>query len=48
MHSAWVLGDVEIRPAERRVLRAGVPQPLGGRAFDLLLALLVRRGEVLS
>ena len=48
MHSAWVLGDVEIRPAERRVLRAGVPQPLGGRAFDLLLALIERRGEVLS
>jgi DNA-binding winged helix-turn-helix (wHTH) protein len=30
------------------VLRAGVPQALGGRAFDLLLALIERRGEVLS
>ena len=48
MPSAWVLGEVEIRPAERRVLRAGVPQALGGRAFDLLLALIERRGEVLS
>ena len=46
--SAWVFGEVEIRPAERRVLRAGVPQALGGRAFDLLLALIERRGEVLS
>ena len=46
--SAWVLGEVEIRPAERRVLRAGVPLALGGRAFDLLLALIERRGEVLS
>ena len=48
MPSSWVFGEVEIRPAERRVLRAGVPQPLGGRAFDLLLALIDRRGEVLS
>ena len=48
MQSAWVFGEVEIRPAERRVLRAGVPQALGGRAFDLLLALIERRGEVLS
>ena len=48
MPSAWILGEVEIRPAERRVLRAGVPQALGGRAFDLLLALIERRGEVLS
>jgi predicted ATPase/DNA-binding winged helix-turn-helix (wHTH) protein len=48
MPSALVFGDVEIRPAERRVLRGGVPQALGGRAFDLLLALIERRGEVLS
>jgi predicted ATPase/DNA-binding winged helix-turn-helix (wHTH) protein len=48
MAAAWVFGDIEIRPAERRVLRAGVPQALGGRAFDLLLALIERRGEVLS
>ena len=48
MPSAWVFGEVEIRPAQRRVLRAGVPQALGGRAFDLLLALIERRGEVLS
>ena len=30
------------------MLRAGVPLPLGGRAFDLMLALIKRRGEVLS
>jgi DNA-binding winged helix-turn-helix (wHTH) protein len=28
------------------VLRAGVPQSLGGSAFDLLRALIERRGEV--
>ena len=32
MPSAWVFGEVEVRPAERRVLRARVPQALGGRA----------------
>ncbi len=46
--SAWVFGGVEIQPAERRVLRAAVPQALGSRAFDLLLALIERRREVLS
>ena len=45
MPSAWVFGEVEIRPAERRVLRAGVPQALGGRAFDLLLALVSARPQ---
>ena len=48
MASAWLFGEVEIWPAERRVLRAGVAQSLGGRAFDLLLALIERRGELLS
>jgi DNA-binding winged helix-turn-helix (wHTH) protein len=48
MPSAWVFGEVEIRPAVRRVLRAGVPQALGGRAFDLLLALVERHGQALS
>lgn len=32
--------DFELRPAERVLLRAGQPLPLGSRAFDLLLALV--------
>ena len=36
--------DFELRPAERVLLRAGQPLPLGSRAFDLLLALVRRAG----
>ncbi|MEO6595245.1 MAG: winged helix-turn-helix domain-containing protein, partial [Planctomycetota bacterium] len=39
---------MEIRTAERRVLRDGVPQALGARAFDLLLVLIELRGQVVS
>ena len=38
----------EVRPAERRLLAHGQPVSLGGRAFDLLLALIEQRDRVVS
>lgn len=39
---------VEIRADERRLLVRGVPVALGGRAFDLLLALIEQRDRVVG
>jgi predicted ATPase/DNA-binding winged helix-turn-helix (wHTH) protein len=44
--SSIQLGRVTVLPTQRRVLLDGEPARLGGRAFDLLQALLTRRGEV--
>jgi DNA-binding response OmpR family regulator len=41
-------GEVEVRPASRTVLRRGEPVALTPKEFDLLRALLVRRGAVAS
>jgi len=41
-------GQVEIRPAERRILINGQAANVGARAFDLLLALIDRRDRVVS
>ena len=41
-------GDIEVNPASRTVYRAGVLVGLAPREFDLLLALLRRRGAVAS
>ena len=41
-------GDIEVNPASRTVYRAGRPVTLAPREFDLLLALLRRRGAVAS
>lgn len=41
-------GRFELRPREGRLLDAGAPVPLGGRAFDLLIALVERAGELVS
>jgi predicted ATPase/DNA-binding winged helix-turn-helix (wHTH) protein len=41
-------GRVEVRPAERRVLVGGTPAALGGRAFDVLVALIERRDRVVG
>ena len=38
----------EVRPAERRLLAHGQPVSLGGRAFDLLLALIELRDRVVA
>lgn len=39
-------GRFELRPRSRELLEGGTPVALGGRAFDLLLALLMRRDRV--
>ena len=41
-------GDVEVDAARRMVLRGGEPVDLSPKEFDLLLALLRRRGAVIS
>ncbi|MCW5611402.1 MAG: helix-turn-helix transcriptional regulator [Rubrivivax sp.] len=41
-------GRFELRPQEQRLLADGEPVALGGRAFDLLLALARRPGELLT
>ena len=38
----------EIDLARRELRSRGVPVPLGGRAFDVLIALLERPGELVS
>lgn len=42
------VGEFELRLPERLLLRAGQPQPLGGRALDLLLALARHHDRVVS
>ena len=41
-------GRFELRPAQRRLLVDGVAAPLGSRAFDVLVALIEGRDEVLT
>jgi len=41
-------GDIEVIPASRTVLRSGQPVPLTPKEFDLLVALLRRRGAVVT
>jgi len=43
-----VFGDVEVSPATRTVLRRGDPVELTPKEFDLLVALLERKGAVIS
>jgi len=38
----------EVRPLQRQLLVEGQPATLGARAFDLLLALIERRGQLLT
>src|SRR5215469_4054045 len=40
--------DFVALPAARTLLHRGMPVEIGGRAFDLLLALLRRRGAIVS
>jgi len=44
----YVFGEIEVRAVEREFLRAGEPQRVGARAFDLLLALIERRGGLVT
>jgi TolB-like protein len=46
--SIYRFGDVEVRADERRVLRNGQALVLGGRAFDLLLALIEHRERMVG
>jgi len=41
-------GRFELQPGERRLLVDGVPAVIGGRAFDLLLALAERPGKLVG
>ena len=48
MPQCYRFGQVEIRPAERRILIDGQPSNVGARAFDLLIALIEHRDRVVS
>jgi predicted ATPase/DNA-binding winged helix-turn-helix (wHTH) protein len=41
-------GPFELQPADRRLLADGAPVSLGARAFDLLVALVARAGQLVS
>jgi predicted ATPase/DNA-binding winged helix-turn-helix (wHTH) protein len=46
--STVLFGPFRLSPAERRLSKHSMPVELGGRAFDILLALVDRAGEVVS
>lgn len=48
MLDRYVFGEIEVRAVERELLRAGEPQRIGARAFDLLLALIERSGRLVT
>ncbi len=48
MHPSLRFENVELRPAARQLLIGGVEAHVGGRAFDMLVALVERRGRVVS
>lgn len=48
MTHCYRFGQVEIRPAERRILIDGQPASVGARAFDVLLALIDRKDRVVT
>jgi DNA-binding winged helix-turn-helix (wHTH) protein len=41
-------GRFELRASERKLLRQGMVVDIGDRAFDVLVALVVRRGQVVT
>ena len=45
---AFAFGPFELRPAQRRLLRAGEPVALSVRQADLLLTLVTRAGQVVT
>jgi predicted ATPase/DNA-binding winged helix-turn-helix (wHTH) protein len=47
-HEFWSFGQFRVCPKDRWVERSGVRLAIGGRALDLLIALLERAGEVVS
>jgi DNA-binding winged helix-turn-helix (wHTH) protein len=48
MTASYRFGDFEMRPARRELLSGGRPVALGGRAFDLLAALIAERDRVVG
>jgi TolB-like protein/Tfp pilus assembly protein PilF len=46
--SSYRFGTFELQPNERRLLAGGEPVVLGPRAFDLLIALLERPGQLVT
>lgn len=44
----YTFGRFALYPARKLLMRGETPVPLGGRAFDLLVALIARAGEVVS
>ena len=48
MSHVYRFGRFEVRPAERRLLAAGVPVALGARAFDVLMWLLEHRDRLVT
>ena len=46
--AAWRFARFELKPGERQLVADGVPVKLGGRAFDMLVALLERHQRVVS
>lgn len=45
---AYRFGRFVLEPRERRLLASGAPVPLGGHAFDVLIALVERNGHLVS
>ena len=48
MQRTYRFEDIEVDPAERTLHVAGKPVSVGGRAFDLMLALMARAGALVS
>lgn len=48
MAGVFAFGPFHISPKERLLTRNGVPVTIGGRAFDLLVALIERAGQVVD
>jgi predicted ATPase/DNA-binding winged helix-turn-helix (wHTH) protein len=47
-HGAVAFGPFRLAPGERLLERAGVAVPIGGRAFEILVVLVERAGEIVS
>ena len=48
MIATYRFGSFELQPEQRRLLMEGRPAALGPRAFDVLLALIERAGQLVS
>jgi DNA-binding winged helix-turn-helix (wHTH) protein len=46
--TVYRFGGFELQPSQRRLLEDGRPVVLGDRAFDVLLALVERAGQLVS